>query len=107
MLMYSFAGFFQKSLTMCMTKLRVLVLCFPYFTHNSTSEVPFQVRHKLHYFHFCQNFQKKNYIDYQKFNQGNQIQIQRNNEAFHQSNQKHSKKLTKILTILLNLLLIY
>jgi hypothetical protein len=57
-----------------MTKLRVLVLCFPYFTKNSTTAVPFQVRHKLDYFHFFPIFQKKN-IDYAKFNQGDEIQI--------------------------------
>ncbi len=34
MLMYFFAGFF-KNLTLCMTKLRVLVLCFSCFTDNS------------------------------------------------------------------------
>ncbi len=31
---YFFAGFFLN-LTLCMTKLRVLVLCFSYFMHNS------------------------------------------------------------------------
>jgi hypothetical protein len=35
MLMYFFTGFF-KNLIPCMTKLRVLVLCFHYFTDNST-----------------------------------------------------------------------
>jgi hypothetical protein len=34
MLMYFFAGF-KKNLTLCMTKLRVLVLCFSYFPDNS------------------------------------------------------------------------
>jgi hypothetical protein len=34
MLMYFFAGF-SKNLTLCMTKLRVLVLCLSYFTDNS------------------------------------------------------------------------
>jgi hypothetical protein len=34
MLIYFFAGFFFN-LTLCMTKLRVLVLCFSYFTDNS------------------------------------------------------------------------
>jgi len=34
MLMYFFAGFFFI-LTLCMTKLRVLLLCFSYFTDNS------------------------------------------------------------------------
>jgi hypothetical protein len=34
MLMYIFAGFFVN-LTLCMTKLRVPVLCFSYFTDNS------------------------------------------------------------------------
>ncbi len=34
-LMYFFEGFFL-TLTLCMTKLRVLVLCFSYFTDNST-----------------------------------------------------------------------
>jgi hypothetical protein len=33
-LMYFFAGFFIN-LTLCMTKLRILVLCFSYFTNNS------------------------------------------------------------------------
>jgi hypothetical protein len=33
-LMYFFAGFFLN-LTLCMTKLRVLVLCLSYFTYNS------------------------------------------------------------------------
>jgi len=32
--------------------------------------------------------------------------IQQNNEAFHQSNQKHNKKLMKTLTTLLNLVFI-
>jgi hypothetical protein len=34
MLTYFFAGFFLN-FTLCMTKLRVLVLCFSYFTDNS------------------------------------------------------------------------
>ncbi len=40
--------------------------------------ISFQVWHKLYYFHFCQNFQKKNNIEYQKFwkfNQGSRIWI--------------------------------
>jgi hypothetical protein len=32
MLMYFFAGFFLFYLTLCMTKVRILVLCFCYFT---------------------------------------------------------------------------
>jgi hypothetical protein len=35
MLIYFFAGSFLISPCVCMTKLRVLVLCFSYFTDNS------------------------------------------------------------------------
>ncbi len=37
MLMYFFLQVFKKNLTLCMTKLRVLVLCFSYFTDNSNT----------------------------------------------------------------------
>jgi hypothetical protein len=33
--MYYFAGLFFLKVTLCMTNLRVLVLCFSYFTDNS------------------------------------------------------------------------
>jgi hypothetical protein len=32
-----------------------------------TIKVPFQVRHKLYYFHFCQNFQKKTTLNVETF----------------------------------------
>jgi hypothetical protein len=35
MLMYFFGSFFFLNLTLCMTKLRILMLCFSYFTGNS------------------------------------------------------------------------
>jgi len=34
MLMYFFLQVFKNNLTPCMTKLRVWVLCFPYFMNN-------------------------------------------------------------------------
>jgi hypothetical protein len=40
MRMYFFAGLFEPEPTLCMTKLRVLVLCLSYFTVNSVSVSP-------------------------------------------------------------------
>jgi hypothetical protein len=37
-----FCRFFKKNLTLCMTKLRVLVLCFSYFNSNIWKERPIQ-----------------------------------------------------------------
>jgi len=64
---------------------------------------PFQVQHKLYYFTFVEFFRKKN-INCWKYNQSGQElnpwQVQLNNEAFCQSNQKHNKKLMKTLIII-------
>ncbi len=66
-----------------------------------TTIVPFQVWHKLYYFHFCQIFQKKKHwmskiLKIQsKRPDSNPQPIQQRIEKFHQFNQKHNKKLMK------------
>jgi hypothetical protein len=79
---------------------------------RETIVIPFHIRHKLYYFHFCRIFRKNKYwmLKISKIQSrlldSNPRPFQWNNKTFHRCNQKHNRKLKKILTILLNLLLI-
>jgi hypothetical protein len=59
--MYSFAGFFEKYLTFVYDQTQgsgaVFSLLYPELYYHRTFSG--SVRHKLYYFHFCQNFPKK------------------------------------------------
>jgi hypothetical protein len=82
--------------------------CLP----SITTVVPFQVPHKLYYFHFCQ-IKKKQYwmLKISKIQsrhpKSNPQPVQQSYETFRQSNQNHNKKLMETLIMLMNLFLIY